>query len=81
MRLDKFLNCVNIVKRRATAQDMIDSDVVRVNDKVVKNSKIIKVDDTIEITYLNEVLRYRVLKIPLTKNTPKKDMSIYVEEL
>ena len=43
MRIDKFLNAVNLTKRRTVAQDMISNGVVLINGKVVKASKNVEV--------------------------------------
>ena len=45
MRIDKFMNAVNIVKRRAIAQDMIANKVVYLNGIIVKPSKEVKLGD------------------------------------
>ncbi|MDD4885248.1 S4 domain-containing protein, partial [Sulfuricurvum sp.] len=47
MRIDKFLNAVNLTKRRAVAQDMIGECVVYINDKAVKASKNVAIGDII----------------------------------
>ena len=39
MRIDKFLNAVNITKRRAVAEDMLAHKVVFINDMPVKKQK------------------------------------------
>lgn len=81
MRIDKFLNAVNIVKRRAIAQDMINSKVVFLNGVVAKPSKEVKVGDKITIKYLKGEKSYLVLKIPETKTIPKSKMDEYVKEI
>lgn len=81
MRVDKFLNSVNIVKRRAIAQDMIEHKVVFVNKVVAKASKDIKVGDEIEIKFLEGSKRYRVLQIPAIKNIQKSQKDEYIQEL
>ena len=53
MRIDKFLNCVNLVKRRAIAEDMCKSGVVSINDIVVKPARKVKVGDIVELRYLD----------------------------
>lgn len=58
MRIDKFLNAVNLTKRRAIAQDMITEGVVQINGKVVKASKNVAVGDVITLVYLEMTLRY-----------------------
>lgn len=81
MRIDKFLNSVNITKRRSIAQDMLSNKVVLINDIVVKPSKNVEVGDIITINYLNEAKRYEVLQIPTTKSTPKSQQNEYIKEI
>ncbi len=81
MRIDKFLNSVNITKRRSVAQDMLSNKVVEINGSVVKPSKDVNLGDTITINYLNETKTYKVLKIPTTKSTPKSQQDEYIKEI
>lgn len=81
MRIDKFLNCVNITKRRAVSDDMCKKGVVSINDVVAKSSKEVKVGDEIKISYLDKVVVYEVLSIPTTKNTPKSQQNEYIKVL
>lgn len=81
MRIDKYLNAVNITKRRAVAQDMISNSVVSINDKIVKASKNVEVGDIISIAYLKETKKYEVLDIPQTKSTPKSLQGNYIKEI
>ncbi|WP_345971162.1 MULTISPECIES: RNA-binding S4 domain-containing protein [Sulfurimonas] len=81
MRIDKFLNAVNITKRRTVAQDMLANGVVSINGQSVKASKNVAVGDIIAIAYLKGEKRYEVLQIPTTKSTPKSMQSEYVKEL
>lgn len=81
MRIDKFLNSVNITKRRSVSQDMIQSGVVLINDIVAKASKNVAVGDVITINYLNSVKKYQVLQIPQTKSTPKSLQNEYIKEI
>jgi ribosome-associated heat shock protein Hsp15 len=81
LRIDKFLNTVNIVKRRSLAEDMCKSGVVKINDKVAKPAKDVKVGDIIEITYLEKVKKFQILKIPTTKTLPKSAKDEYVKEI
>jgi len=79
MRIDKFLNAVNITKRRTVAQDMLKSGVVSINGISVKQSKEVKVGDIIEITFLNgNISKYTVLEIPRFKTTPKSEQQKYI---
>ncbi len=81
MRIDKFLNSVNITKRRSVAQDMISNKVVLINGVVAKASKNVEVGSVISINYLNETKKYEVVQIPTTKSTPKSLQGEYIKEL
>lgn len=81
MRIDKFLNSVNITKRRSVSQDMIQSGVVLVNGVVAKPSKNIEIGSIITINYLNSTKKYEVIKLPATKSTPKSEQNEYVKEI
>jgi ribosomal 50S subunit-recycling heat shock protein len=81
MRIDKFLNAVNITKRRAIAEDMLQNKVVYINDKIVKKAKEVKAGDIIKIQYLEYVNRFEVLQIPTTKSTPKSKQDEYIKKL
>ena len=81
MRIDKFLNSVNITKRRAVSEDMCRNGVVEINGKVAKAAKDVKVGDKITINYLQKSVSYEVLQIPTTKTIPKSKQSEYVHEL
>ena len=81
MRIDAFLNAVNITKRRAVAQDMCANKVVLINSLVVKPSKEVKAGDTVEIKYLESVKKYQVLEVPTAKTTPKSQKDKYIKEI
>jgi len=81
MRIDKFLNSVNITKRRSVSQDMISNNVVLINGVIAKASKNVEVGSIITINYLNESKKYEVIKIPTTKSTPKSLQDQYIKEL
>ena len=81
MRIDKFLNAVNITKRRAVAEDMLEHKVVFINNLGVKKAKEVKVGDIIEIRYLEKSDKFKVLQIPTTKSTPKSKIDEYVQRI
>ncbi len=81
MRIDKYINSVNITKRRTVAEDMCKSKVVKLNGIAVKPAKDVKVGDIIELAYLEKTIRYEVLQIPTTKTIPKSKQAEYVKEL
>jgi len=81
MRIDKFLNAVNITKRRSIAEDMLAHKVVFINGISVKKAKEVKIGDLIEIKYLDYTDKFKVLQIPKTKSTPKSKQSEYVQNV
>lgn len=81
MRIDKFLNAVNITKRRAVAEDMLAHKVVFINNLAVKKAKEVKIGDVIEIKYLEKSDKFEVLQLPVTKSTPKSKMAEFVKVL
>lgn len=81
MRVDKFLNIVNITKRRAISEDMCKSGVVSINGIVAKPSKDVKIGDVISIKFSVREAKYQVLAIPTTKTIAKSAVSEYIKEL
>ncbi|MDD2357287.1 MAG: RNA-binding S4 domain-containing protein [Thiovulaceae bacterium] len=81
MRIDKFLNSVNLTKRRSVAQDMIASGVVGINGKIVKPSKDVAVGDIVSIAFLSGEKKYQVLSLPTIKSTPKSEQDKYIKEV
>ncbi|CDG57630.1 Ribosome-associated heat shock protein implicated in the recycling of the 50S subunit (S4 paralog) [Campylobacter coli 76339] len=81
MRVDKFLNAVNITKRRAISEDMCRSGVVGINGVIVKASKEVKIGDIISLHFTDYTQKYKVLALPTTKNIPKNAQSEYVIKL
>ena len=81
MRIDKFLNAVNITKRRAVAEDMLAHKVVYIGEVAVKKAKEVKVGDIISIKYLEYTDKFKVLQIPRTKSTPKSSQSEYITKI
>ena len=81
MRVDKFLNSVNLTKRRAVSEDMCKNGVISINGIVAKASKDVKVGDKLTIVYLERSVSYEVLQIPVTKTIPKSLQDEYVREV
>jgi ribosomal 50S subunit-recycling heat shock protein len=81
VRIDKFLNSVNITKRRSISEDMLKEGVVFLNGQSVKKSKEVKIGDTIKLQYLEYAEEFKVLQIPTTKSTPKSKQDEYVQKL
>ena len=72
MRVDKFLNSVNITKRRAVSEDMCKNGVVSINGVVVKPAKDVKVGDI--ITFYCEKTKCKTKIIALRKYSLIKSM-------
>ena len=81
MRIDKFLNAVNITKRRTIAQDMIENRVVKIAGISVKASRDVKVGDIIEIAFLEKSRFFEVLQIPTQKTIKKDESHLYYKEI
>jgi len=81
MRIDQFLNSVNIAKSRSIATDMLKSKVVFINDINVKPSKEVQVSDILSIEYLNGKKQWSILEIPTKKTTPKSEQDRYVKAI
>lgn len=81
MRIDKFLNIVNLTKRRSIAQDMCLNQVVFINGNAAKPSKEIKVGDIIDLVFFDRQKKLKVLDIPKHKTIPKQDTLKYIEEI
>lgn len=81
MRIDKFLNVVNITKRRAISEDMCKSGVVGINGVIVKASKEVKVGDIISLHFTQYTQEYKVLALPNTKSISKNAQNDYVVKL
>lgn len=81
MRLDKYLSSVNILKRRAIAQDMCENNAISLNGKLAKSSKIVKVGDVITLHYLQYQKHYEILALPTSKTVPKSQSHIYVKAI
>lgn len=78
MRLDKFLNAVNLTKRRAIAHDMCANGVVFVNGVPSKSAKDVRVGDVITLKFLESTHNYKILQIPTLKTIPKNMKHEYV---
>jgi len=82
MRIDKYINTVNLTKRRAVAQDMIKHGAVFLNGVVAKPAKQVKLKDVIEFRYLDgKSEKYEVLDIPKTKTIPKSQKDQFVRKI
>ncbi len=51
MRIDKYLKITRLVKRRSVGKELCDNKKIIVNDRFVKGSYEVKVDDVIQIFF------------------------------
>jgi ribosomal 50S subunit-recycling heat shock protein len=61
MRIDRFLKLSRLVKRRATAAEMVSVGAIRLNGKPVKPSADVVPGDLIEIAFPRRLLAASVL--------------------
>ena len=78
MRIDKYLKVSRIIKRRTIANEACDASHVKVNEKNVKASYDVKVDDIIEITFGEKKLK---IKVTAVKEVIKKDEASLLYEV
>jgi len=63
MRIDKYLKVVRVIKRRTIASEACDKGRVRVNDKTVKPSYDIKINDIVEVGFGDKQFRFKILEV------------------
>lgn len=80
MRLDKWLWCARFFKTRAMAQKHIELGRVLVNGLKVKNSKIIQIGDTIDLTLNSLPYRIKVLRFNSMRRPASEARLLYVED-
>ena len=81
MRLDFFLKSSRLCQRRTVAQKLCDAGLVLVNEKPAKSAHTVKADDEITIRRRDRIVKVRVLALPSTRQTSRKDASALFEIL
>ncbi|MCL2618677.1 MAG: RNA-binding S4 domain-containing protein [Defluviitaleaceae bacterium] len=66
MRLDKFLKISRLIKRRTVANEAADAGRCFINGKQAKPSAEVKIGDTLEIRFGNNVTKVEVLSLSTT---------------
>ncbi|WP_088370547.1 S4 domain-containing protein [endosymbiont 'TC1' of Trimyema compressum] len=69
MRIDKYLKITRLVKRRSVGKELCDHGKVLVNNKSIKASYEVKIDDQIAIIY---GCRKTIVKVTDIKEVVKK---------
>jgi len=81
MRLDLFLKASRLSGRRTLAQKLCDAGRVSVNGSTAKSSHPIKVGDEISIRRHHALTTVRVLSVPTTRQTSRKEAGSLYEVL
>src|SRR5262245_13446748 len=78
MRLDLFLKLSRLVPRRTLAQEMCEAGAVKVNGLRAKSSHEVRETNQISIRQRGRITTVRVLTVPSSKQTSKRDaLSLY----
>jgi ribosomal 50S subunit-recycling heat shock protein len=81
VRLDLFLKASRLCPRRSSAQVLCDARLVSLNDRTVKSSHQVKAGDEIMIRRRDRETRIKVLKVPTTLQTSRRDAAALYEIL
>jgi ribosomal 50S subunit-recycling heat shock protein len=73
MRLDLFLKASRLSPRRTVAQQLCDAGLVLVNRRAAKSSHSVKVGDLISIRRGNSEKTIKVVSLPETRQTGRKE--------
>jgi len=73
MRLDLFLKASRLAPRRSLAQELCEAGAVVVNGVQAKSSRTVHAGDEIGLRRRSRLLRVRVLSLPSTRQTSKRD--------
>jgi ribosomal 50S subunit-recycling heat shock protein len=81
VRLDLFLKSSRICSRRTLAQKLCEAGRVTVNGGIAKSSHAVKPGDEITVTGRDKIVSARVLAIPNTRQTSRKEATTLYELL
>jgi ribosomal 50S subunit-recycling heat shock protein len=81
MRLDIFLRSSRLCARRTLAQKLCEAGRVILNGSIAKSSHAVKAGDEISITRRDRITTVRVLSLPITRQTSRKDATTLCELL
>ena len=81
MRLDLFLKASRLSSRRTIAQRICEAGWVSINGSVAKSSHAVKAGDEITLTRRDKITTVRVLALPNTRQTSRKDAPALYELL
>jgi ribosomal 50S subunit-recycling heat shock protein len=81
VRLDLFLKASRLCSRRTIAQTICEAGRVSVNANTAKSSHAVKPGDEITLTGHDKITRVRVLSIPTSRQTSRKEATNLYEML
>jgi ribosomal 50S subunit-recycling heat shock protein len=81
MRLDLFLKASRLCLRRSVAQELCERGAVLLNGTHAKSSRTVCVGDLIRLRRRNHWLEIRVLALPATRQTSRRDAPALYETL
>ncbi len=73
MRLDLFLKASRLAPRRSLAQELCEAGAVVVNGAQAKSSRTVHAGDEITLRRRSRLLKVRVLSLPASRQTSKRD--------
>jgi ribosomal 50S subunit-recycling heat shock protein len=73
MRLDLFLKASRLCLRRSVAQELCERGAVLINGMPAKSSRTVHVGDGISMRRRNRLLKVRVLVVPDTRQTSRRE--------
>jgi len=81
VRLDLFLKASRLCSRRTIAQTICEAGRVSVNGTVAKSSHTVKAGDEIILTGRDKITKVRVLSLPTTRQTSRREATLLYETL
>ena len=79
MRLDLFLKASRLCSGRTLAQKLCDAGLVSINHTPAKSAHRVKPGDELAIRTSTRLLVVRILSVPTTRNTPRKEAALLYE--
>jgi ribosomal 50S subunit-recycling heat shock protein len=81
VRLDQFLKASRLVLRRTVAQALCAAGAVEVDGVVARASRTIRIGDRITLNRGERMISVRVVSLPVTKQTSRRDAATLYEVL
>ena len=81
MRLDLFLKASCLCPRRTIAQKLCDAGIVLINGKAAKSAHAVKLGDEITLRRRDHLVKVRVLGLPDSRQTSRKQAAGLFETL